>query len=123
MSQAEDDNLGTVHKIGCISSDNGLRKALDGLDHTALRAGFAHLDKHVKATELLQHYHVWQDYVAVSVDGEWSVSAPKRSLARAVCSAVTAMAVYRITTAMLCAALVKPGLAEVLPRHYEPMTQ
>ena len=69
MSQAEDHNLSTVYQIGRIPSDNGLRKVLDGLDPAALRAGFAHLAQHVRTSGLFKRYVVWQDYVAVSVDG------------------------------------------------------
>ena len=96
MSQAEDHNLSPVHKIGRLPSDNGLRKVLDGLDPAALRVGFAHLAEHVKATGLLERYHVYEDYVALSVDGVEHFCSKKVSCPR-VYSGVTATVVCQTT--------------------------
>ncbi len=122
MSQAEDHNLSTVYKIGRIPSDNGLRKLLDGLDPAALRAGFAHLAEHVKASGLLQRYHVYEDYVAVSVDGVEHFCSKQVSCPRCLQRRHRDGSVSNYH-AMLSAVMVKPGLAEVLPWDHEPMTQ
>ncbi len=122
MSQAEDHNLSTVYKIGRLPSDNGLRKVLDGLDPAALRVGFAHLAEHVKATGLLERYHVYEDYVALSVDGVEHFCSKKVSCPRCLQRRHRDGSVSNYH-AMLSAAVVKPGLAEVLPWDHEPMTQ
>ena len=122
LSQAEDHNLSTVYRIGNLPSDNGLRKVLDGLDPAALRAGFAHLTEHVKDTGLLQRYVVWQDYVAVSVDGVEHFCSKKVSCPRCLQRRHRDGSVSHYH-AMLSAAMVKPGLAEVLPLDHEPLTQ
>ena len=82
MSQAEDHNLSTVYKIGRIPSDNGLRKVLDGLDPAALRVGFARLAEHVRASGLFERYHIWQDCVAITVDGVEHFCSKKVSCSR-----------------------------------------
>ena len=122
MSQAEDHNLSTVYKIGSLPSDNGLRKVLDGLDPAALRAGFARLAEHVRAAGLFKRYEVWQDYVAVSVDGVEHFCSKKVSCPRCLQRHHRDGSISNYH-AMLSAVVVKPGLAEVLPLDHEPMTQ
>ena len=122
MSQAEDHNLSTVYQIGRIPSDNGLRKLLDGLDPAALRSGFAHLARHVRACGLLRRYVVWQGYVAVSVDGVEHFCSKKVSCPHCLERRHRDGSVSHYH-AMLSAVVVKPGLAEVLPLDHEPMTQ
>lgn len=122
MSEAEDHNLNTVYKIGRIPSDNGLRKLLDGLDPATLRMGFAHLARHVRASGLFTRYHVWRDYVAVSVDGVEHFCSKKVSCPRCLRRRHRDGSVSNYH-AMLSAAMVKPGLAEVLPLDHEPIRQ
>ena len=95
---------------------------LDGLDPAALRAGFARLAEHVRAAGLFKRYEVWQDYVAVSVDGVEHFCSKKVSCPRCLQRHHRDGSISNYH-AMLSAVVVKPGLAEVLPLDHEPMTQ
>ena len=119
-AQAEDYNLSTVYKIGAIPSDNGLRKLLDGVNPEHLRQGFRELFEHATAQGLLRRYRVWGNYVAASVDGVQHFQSKSVS-----CEQCLQRKHRDGTTSnyhsMLSAALVKPGLPQVMPLDHEPI--
>ena len=68
-SQAEDSNLQTVYGIKQIPSDNGLRKALDGIASTYLRKGFTLLFKQIEQLGIINKFRYFNRHFIVSIDG------------------------------------------------------
>lgn len=121
LAQAEEHNLVSLFRIGRIPSDNGLRKLLDGVRPAELRAGFGRLLDHLRGAGLLRRYFVWRDYVAVSIDGVEHFHSKRVACAQCL------QRQHRDGTtdhyhALLSAALVQPGVAEVFPLDHEPIT-
>ncbi len=120
LAQAEEHNLATIFRVGRIPSDNGLRKLLDGVRPEELRAGFGRLLDHLRGAGLLRRYFVWRDYVAVSIDGVEHFNSKRVECPQCLHRK------HRDGTidhyhAMLSAALVQPGVAEVFPLDHEPI--
>jgi hypothetical protein len=122
MAQAEEHNLSSIYKIGEIPSDNGLRKILDGVDPTELRAGFKNLFSYTKNASLLSQYYGWKDYLVVAIDGVQHFQSKKVS-----CSHCLQRKHRDQTTSnyhcMLSAAIVCTGKSEVFPFDHEPIVR
>ena len=70
MAQMEEYNLGSVYGVGSIPADTQFRQVLDEVPVEELRQGFGQLFNHFKRlTPLRKAYHVWQDFMGLSVDG------------------------------------------------------
>ncbi|MEL7118245.1 MAG: transposase [Bacteroidota bacterium] len=119
-TDAESSNLKQVFKLNQVPSDNGLRKILDQVDSDALRKSFKALYDWADDKKALDAFNIWRGHRILSIDGvehfkSKSISCP-HCLHRN----------HRDGTqshyhCMLSAALVKPGLKEVLIVDNEPI--
>lgn len=122
MAQAEEYNLSSIYRIGEIPSDNGLRKILDGVDPTELRAGFKKLFSYTQDTGLLSQYYGWRDYLVVAIDGVQHFQSKKVSCPHCLQRKHRDQTISNYHC-MLSAAIVCAGKSEVFPFDHEPIVR
>jgi len=119
-TNAEEGNLKQIFKLRELPSDNGLRKILDQVDSQELRKSFKTLYDWADNSKALDAFNTWRDHRVLSIDGvehfsSKTISCP-HCLHRQHRDGTTSH--YHC---MLSAALVKPGLKEVLVVDNEPI--
>jgi hypothetical protein len=119
-TKAEVHNMREIFKIESIASDNGMRKILDQVDSQSLRGAFQDLYQHAQQCNVLDAFRSWRNHYVISVDGvehfcSKTINCPHCMTRN---HRDGSQSNYH---SMLSAALVKPGMKEVLVIDNEPM--
>lgn len=119
-TKAEENNMATIYDVKDLPSDNGLRKILDQVDSQALRQRFGDLYNWAAEHNVLDAFRDWEDHLIISVDGVEHFTSKQVSCPHCLVRHHRdgSQSNYHC---MLSAALVKPGMSEVLIVDNEPI--